>query len=578
MKIRDIFLIILLIASLSSVARSQPNVERAVKEADRPIREEIIEEKLKPLPKEAPEIKKEEEEKKPKGPSFPIQKINLVGVESFPPEEFKPITERYENRAVTFEELNLLAKEIEREYLKRGIIAAVFVPLQEIKEEAVTLQVVESRMGELEIKDHWYFSKGKLRSYWQIKPGEILRYDKISRCLQHMNKNPDREAKATLYAGKKPGTTDVLLDVDTHFPIHFVFTFDREGSTFTGTKRTGLGIRHNNLLTLDDTLLSGYIFGSDFDAVYAYHKVPLTGFGTSVLYGYSRTIARPKKDYERFVLKSRADNASFFIYQALFKKDEYSGTVRCGLDMKAKTVRLGDRTSNRDVLRILRLGSNFILRGKGNITYINPEFSQGLDILGAKKNNPYPSRGAENTFSKYNLGIMHTTTLPLSLRANLNLKGQFATEKLTPQEEFSLGGIDSVRGYPTGNYLADNALQANAELLIPAFFIPERIKIPFAANPLKEDITGLVFFDYGYGHRREAPGPEMKRASLASTGAGIRIRLFNQGILRLEWGFPLGGHEPVRGCTEARFHISLNIEDRVLDELERIVKAIKKQR
>ena len=579
MKIKTLVLIITIALAHSVVYAQQPpqgEIDKAGREADRSIEQEAGKKLLPPSERE-PQVTKEEKETKTAGPTFVAKRIALTGNESISTEEFKPITDKYLGKTTDLQGLNKLAKKIEKEYLVRGIISACFVPPQEIKDGIVKLQIVEARMGELEIRDHRFFSKNMIPFYWQLRPGEILRYDKLSRSLQHMNRNPDREAKATLHAGKKPGTTDVLLDVDTYFPAHFLFSFDTEGSTFTGTNRTGYGMRHNNLLGLDDTLLAGSSFGSNFDGVYAYHRLPITGYGTSILYGFSHTIARPKKDYERFGLKSTADNSTFFIYQDLFKKDKYVGALRFGLDAKDKTVRLRDRTINRDTLRVMRLGGNFMCRGQGHATYISPEFSQGLDILGAKTSNPYPSRGAHKVFTKYNLGITHRTSLPLNLQASFKLGGQWSHKRLAPQEEFSLGGIDSVRGYPSGNFLADSAFQANTELLIPAFLIPKDITLPYDTAPLKNYITGVVFFDYAYGQRNEIALTQKRKAALVGTGAGVRIKLGKHGLLRLEWGFPLGGYEPTRGSTDSRLHISLNIEDRVLQEVERIWNTIKKK-
>jgi len=61
-------------------------------------------------------------------------------------------------------------------------------------------------------------------------------------------------------------------------------------------------------------------------------------------------------------------------------------------------------------------------------------------------------------------------------------------------------------------------------------------------------------------------------------GAGLRAKLFDQGLLRLEWGFPLGGHEPTTGSTDMRLHISISFEDRVFDEIERIGKLINQKK
>jgi len=531
-----------------------------------------LEEKLAPPPKFPPEIKKEEKEK-PEEVKFFLRKIKLVGCESILAKEFRPIVEKYENREVSLEELNILAKEIEREYLRKGIVAACFIPPQEIKEGIIILQVIEAKMGDLEIQDHKYFRKERITYYWKLLPGEVLSYDKISQSLQLMNKNPDREVKAVLYAGKKPKTTDVLLNVDTNFPLHLIYSFDNEGITYTGKYRYGWGLKHNNLLGLDDTLLSGYTFGKHFSGIYSYHTLPLTNFGTSLLYGVSLSKSFPKNEYEPYAIDSRAKNWSFFLYQDIFKKDQYLGNVYFGLDVKDKTIKMNTGTHTRDRLRILRLGGDFLKRGFGSTTRIRPEISQGINLFGARRSH-LSSRGSENTFSKINLGIQHKRALPLDLQASLKLNGQLAFKKLAPQEEFPLGGIDSVRGYPSQDFLADNALQTNLELLIPAFFIPKRIKIPYAPRPLKDDITALVFFDYGWGERKKAESALISRPELKSVGAGLRIKLFDQALLRLEWGFPLG-ESTITEKGKSRFHFSLNFEDKFPQELERIKKLIK---
>ncbi|MFC1644060.1 ShlB/FhaC/HecB family hemolysin secretion/activation protein, partial [Candidatus Omnitrophota bacterium] len=439
-------------------------VDSATRDVDRDIREKA-EEKLITPPKKGPKIEEEPEEKVPEGPKFFIKKINLIGTVSVSPEEFQPIIDKYENKEVSVGELNILAKEIERDYLRKGIIAACFLPPQEVKDGEVTLQAVEAKMGALQIRqDSKLFDDDILRRYWTIKPGEVLRYDKMSRSVQLMNKNPDRDVNATLHAGKEPETTDVLLNVTTHFPIHLTASFDREGSVSTGRERTGLGIRHNNFLFVDDTLIIGGTFGKAFTSTYFYHSIPITNCGTTLMYGYSDSKAQPKKEFERFAINSRAQNSSVYMYQDIYKGADYMGEVSMGLDAKDKVVTTVDGTSNRDRFRIISFKSNLIHRYPGCITYINPQLSQGLNFLGARSKNPLSSRGADSTFTKFNLGITHKRALPLNLQASLKFKCQWASEKLASQEEFYMGGIDSVRGYTSGEYLADNAIQTNFEL------------------------------------------------------------------------------------------------------------------
>lgn len=577
------FSVVLWAAITGGVCAQEANIDRATREVDRLGSDEEIE-KLTGRPPEAPpKMKIEKPEVKKEGEKFFIKKINLEGTESFPPEEFKTILEKCENRDVTLDELNALAKEIEGEYLKRGIISACFIPPQDIKQGVITFQVIEARMGELDIDERkeWYFNKDMVKFYWTVKPDEILSYNKISRSLYRMNKNPDRPVRATLHAGKKPGTTGVLLNVAPQFPVHITASYDREGAVTTGKERKGFGVKHNNFLFTDDTFTSGYTYGEHFSGIYAYHKIPITNSGTSFMYGYSSSKSIPDKDFRKYGIDARSLNATFYVYQDIFEKANYLGEIYGGLDFKDKSVKRNNvestgGTTTRDRLRILKLAGNFVTKSPMSVVYITPEFSQGLNLFGSKTKTSLSSRNAGNTFSKFNFGARHSMVWPFDLQTNVNFRSQLSSEKLMPQEELDLGGIDSVRGYPWGDFQADNGLQVNLELLIPAFFIPKDVNIPYVmTRPLKDYFTGLLFFDYGYGTRRGFIEGEKSKTQMVSVGAGIRVKLLNQGILRMEWGFPIGDKPNTEGAEAlGRFHFSIDLEDRLPEEMERIKKML----
>lgn len=574
---------LLLIPQISYAQTPPPDANRATRESDQfgAEKERQVQRELRRIPQKPASPKVEEEKPKPGEKKFFVKIIKLSGCESFPPEDFIPFLEKYENREVTLTELNNLSKEISSEYLRRGIIAAVFLPPQEVKDQYVTMQVVEARMGEVEVQKAPFFGKKIIRYYWNVKSGEILRYDRISKSVQMMNKNPDREVKAALHAGDKPGTTNVILTPKTRFPMHGQYTFDREGVVTTGKERNGFGARDNNLLGYDDTLISGISYGADFNGIYAYHSIPVSSEGTSLLYGYSYSLSTPQKDFDRYALKSVSETVTATIRQDIYKKDEYVGDIYATFDSKDKVTwyKLGTGTLNRDRLRELTFGGSYAIHGTRSVTYISPELNQGINIFGtSKKNNPLSSRqGATPTYMKFSLGLQNRTSLPFNLQQSLKLKLQIPSEKLFSQEQYGIGGIDTVRGYPPSDYLADKMALVNAEMLSPIFFMPKLWKLPYDDKPLKDQITAITFFDYGYGEHRGDPKPRR----LSSVGVGLRMNFYNQVLLRLEWGFQLKllGQDPLsEGYAPGRFHISLNIEDKLPGEIERIIKEMREER
>jgi len=578
-----IFLVLFLALAPLYAQTSQTAVETATREPERFGSREQIEQELRSPPKTAeiksakPLVSAEEKEQK-----FFIKKIELIGCETFPCEDFLPLVEKYENKELSLDDLNTLARKIELEYLKRNVIAAVFVHLGEKEKEKQTaiLQVVEARMGQLKIEKHKYFNAQRLRRYWKIEPnsGEILRYDKISRSIQMMNRNLDRKVKADLHAGEKPGTTDVTLTAKTGFPLHFAGSFDNEGTAATGKSRTTLGIRHNNFLGFDDTLLSGYSFGDNFNGIYGYHSLPVNYSGTSLLYGYSHSQSKPKKQYAADGIKSDFTNTSISLHQDLYKEDTYLGEVFLGFDADDKTVRLNTGPYYRDRLRIFNLGGAFFRRGTNSTTYSTFEYNQGVNGFGSSgENNPLASRGAKPVFSKVNLALWYKRALPRRFQVNLRFKTQLASRKLTPQQEFSLGGMDSVRGYPLSDYLADNAVTESLELLIPTSFIPRGWHLPYADRPLRDQVATLFFIDHGWGMRKGALVSEHSSVNFLSIGPGINIRLYNQANLRLAWGFPLAANHSITEKGDSRFHFSVDFQDKLPEEIERIQKMIEEE-
>jgi tetratricopeptide (TPR) repeat protein len=88
------------------------------------------------------------------------------------------------------------------------------------------------------------------------------------------------------------------------------------------------------------------------------------------------------------------------------------------------------------------------------------------------------------------------------------------------------------------------------------------------------DLTSVVFVDYGYGDRRG----ERKVHHDISVGAGVRISVFDQAIVRLEWGFPVGDRPITEGPNQGRFHLSVDFQDKFPEEFARIAKEVGEDR
>jgi hemolysin activation/secretion protein len=228
------------------------------------------------------------------GPSFFVKKIRLEGDVMLESQEYEPLLQKFENREIRFDELQRLINALEQLFRAKGYIAVVLLPPQKMEYQEVLLKAVTSRMGQLSVENNRYYAGWRTRSYWKTRPGEILRYDKIRSDVMDMNENPDRTVKPILKAGTEQGTTDVVLNVEDHFPIHAGYSFDNQGVKLTGKDRQGFTIRNNNMLGLDDIFLIGTTFGKDFGALYLYHVIPVSDVGTKFIWSISHAQVNPK--------------------------------------------------------------------------------------------------------------------------------------------------------------------------------------------------------------------------------------------------------------------------------------------
>ena len=201
-------------------------------------------------------------------------------------------------------------------------------------------------------------------------------------------------------------------------------------------------------------------------------------------------------------------------------------------------------------------------------------------VWGAQRQNELSSAPAKNTFSKFNISLKHSRAVPVggyNLQLNLRARAQLASTRLLSQEQSFLGGMDSVRGYPSGDYLADNSIETSAELLMPALFIPEAIKLPYEQRSIRDNTNALIFYDYAWGKCRFPVDGVKSTANLAGIGFGVRTKLYNQAFLRLEWGFPIRDKTRTE-AGHSRFHISIDFLDQFQKEGKRISSDIQKQK
>ena len=515
-----------------------------------------------------PDVQAQREEalpRKDRGQTFLVREIRLKskGVE---PEgekilgdlkrDLEPLVKECEGRELALEDLRQLGRKIEEAYRKRGYFAYSYIPPQPIENGEVTLEILLSRMGDLQIQGTKYFRASKTKSYWNIPKGKILNYGQIRKSTLESNQNPDRTVRPNLKAGTEPGTTDIYLRSEEHFPVHGGFSFDNQGVDLTGKKNFGFTLRDNNLLSLDDIFLIGTLFGRDFGLLYLHHLIPITTFGTQFIWGLSHTEARLEA-YKSTRLNSISQIYNLLLRQRLFATDRFRAHAQLGFDIKEKRTRNKGVVIAWDRLRVLKPGLTVSAKDKTCVSTLNQDFSVGFSPHG--DGFALTTRQAESHFLKYEVSLHRRQTLPFGTYSLLNLKGQLSLDRLPPQEQLFLGGAHSVRGYPESDYGADQGMVVNIEHYLPLYFIPPDWHLFMDKTPLRKQVEWITFLDQGAGIIRRAQSTEEERRYLMGVGGGLQVQFRDNISARLEWGIPVG-NSPLSDSGKYQFHFSLRVD------------------
>ena len=502
-----------------------------------------------------PEVVPEEE-----GRAFKLNGIKLTGNDHIPSAVFEPLIQSYVGKEVYLKDLRELASGIKRTYREEGYIAAyVYIPPQTVSGGIVEIAVIEGILGQINVKGNHWFSQRVIKRFLRLVPGQVLFYDNLRSALSFLNKHRDIDAKAVLKPGVEPQTTDLEIDVKDKFPIHPGVDVNNLGTKNTGETRIGFSVADTNLFGQMDQLSSRFQFGAHTWAIGADYHIPVHPSGTLLGISYSRSSVKLAGDFKPLNVKGDAATYGFYALQPLIRKSWVEATLNLGFDWKSiKNKILGQKAGN-DELRILNSGINLEFTDRWGKTYFPNSFHVGFDrFLGAShKDDPNATRpGSGGQFFIYRSSLIRYQRLPFGLMYAFRGQAQLTNNAVAPSEQLQLGGAMAVRGYPEGEYLADYGAYMTNELYIPTYFFPKKWKLPYSKESLRNQIQAVPFFDFGGGNLRKPLTGEKGERTLAGTGIGVRIHLYDKVYGRVQWATPISSKSSNGSKTAFYYGIS----------------------
>jgi hemolysin activation/secretion protein len=517
------------------------SLEQALKEREEEAREG--------LEAESPEI--ESKVVAPQAPEvsdspFQVVKVNFVGNTVVSSEELGKIASQYENRSGSLRSLQGLAQEVTTFYRDRGYVTSwAVVPSQSVSDGTVRVEIHEGTVESIQITGQKWSDESLIRRRFKVKEGGVLRYQDLARGAAVLNINPDRRVRVQLLPGTEAGKANVRINVEEHFPFHASYGFHDLGTPATGRLRQQVSAGKTNLLGMDDQLFTLFEVSerSDLVGTSTSYTTPVNQRGDMFAFDVRTVNVELGEPFKSFDAKGRAVvfGPTFLIPFVMSKF--VSGEWALGFDYKRVRSTVGGNVTAKDDLRVFRLGPNFIESDRyGKAMWLNEvQFGFSGFLGGLRHNDIAASREKiDGNFIQYNLGLGRLQNLWNGTHVIASGQWQYSPHRLVPSQQFRLGGYNTVRGYPEGDYLGDAGYQGTIELRVPPYFIPESVNWPFAETSVRKTLLGVVFIDHAYGYLNSEKLEEEKNQALTGLGFGVRVNISQNFQAYVLAGFPVG--------------------------------------
>src|SRR5919202_1629702 len=469
------------------------------------------------------------------GVKVKVKRVEVLGSSVFSPTQLEAVVASFIGKDATFEELLAIRTAITNLYTDKGYTTSgAFLPPQDLTDGVVKIQVVEGTIEKIEIQGLRHLRTSYVRDRIGLAGKPPVNLRRLEQALQLLQLNPlISNVQAELSAGTAPGLSVLTLNVKEAQPLTAALIVENRDSPSVGSIRGTASLIDNDLLGFGDRLSADYgITGgvNSYNISYAIPLNPRDGtLSLSYSYDSSRIVEQPFSDLD---INADSYTASLGFRQPIIRTPTTEFALSLSLDLRQSQTYLFENIpysfsqgpeNGQSRVTVLRFSQDWVNRSTSKVLAARSQFSFGLDALGATVNNT----GTDGRFTSWLGQFQWVQSLGGDAILIARTGAQLSFDSLLPIEQFSIGGIDTVRGYRQNQRVADNGIVGSLE-----------VRYPIIRNPNGIGTIQLAsFFDIGtvWNNKGEIPRP----STLASIGLGLRWQLDPYLSARLDWGIPL---------------------------------------
>ncbi|HEY4340738.1 MAG TPA: ShlB/FhaC/HecB family hemolysin secretion/activation protein [Steroidobacteraceae bacterium] len=484
-----------------------------------------------------------------KAEHFDINEIRVLGNSVLPVRAIEQAVYPFTGPGKSIDDVQAARAALEKAFHDAGY-GTVFVdiPEQDVGEGIVRLRATEGRLDRVRVSGARYFSKRQiLAAMPTATAGEVPRLPALQSEVAGVNAaSADRAVTPILKAGRTPGTVDLELRVNDTLPLHGGVTLNNRNTPETTALRSTVDLSYGNLF-------------QDFQSVaFEYQTAPERLADERVM---SLTYISPLWFGKNLLALYAIDNSSDVaavgslellgigqIYGAHFihpfdAAGAFSQNLNVGGDLKvfSQTVNVIGQPPDKTPIRYLNWSAVYTL-SKSSPRH-DTNFSLGVDFgIPSVVNRPsqfdYKRFNAPADYMYLRGSFEQRQSLLFGTAVDVHLTGQYTDVPLVSNEQFGVGGADTVRGYLESVALGDRGGTASLELRGPIW--------GFGPHPGDNHLGLFAFYDTGTVWTVDPLPDQQAHFSLSSYGAGLRFIALHgfEGVV--DWADPLRTVSTVR--------------------------------
>ena len=497
-----------------------------------------------------------------------VKEFKFEGNTAFEDAELKQAVKKLTGKPLSFVEL-LQAEEIIRKKYIAGcredssqpcyLNSGAFIPANQTftqDDATVTIRVVEGGIEDIEITGLKKLRTNYVRSRIQRGISQPLEREKLLEQLQILQLNPlIQNISAELAAGTRPAKSVLELTVTEADPFFVELFTDNGRAPSVGSWRRGIRFTDRNLFGFGDRLGGEYINTNGSNEVDLSYSVPITARNTTIdIRGGVTSTEVVEEPFDRADIEGDSFNFEFGVRQPVYRTPTTEIAVGIsGTRQESNTEVLGQNfqlspgadANGETRISALRFSQDYTKRTLQDVFALRSQFNFGLDVFNSTVNEaPLPDSRffAWRGQGQYVRRIGQDNLLVL--RSDL----QLATTNLVPLEQFSVGGLQSVRGYRQDALLTDNGFFTSAEIRL-SIYQPRSIQGVLSVVP---------FLDFGVGWNDNSDDNPEENV-LLGLGLGLQWQMGDSFNVRIDYGIPLTDVEDSgRTLQEDGIYFSIN--------------------